>query len=300
MKHLLSVQDLSVEEMLAIFKRAKEYKKKPVQPVLANRTLAMLFEKPSTRTRVSFEVGMNQLGGHAVYMDYNSTQLGRGETPGDTARVLSRYCDAIMARVNRHGTLVELTKNSSVPVINGLSDMLHPCQALSDMFTIHEKLGMLRGLKLAYLGNGKNNTAHSLLHACSKMGINMSIASPRKCAPDNTILRGSKANAKASGSVIEVVSGPETAVKNADIVYTDTWFSMGDKFSPSKREELRPYQLNDSLLKHAKRHAIVMHCLPAHRGEEITDSVMDGEQSVVWDQAENRLHVQKGILSLVI
>lgn len=300
MKHLLSIQELSVEEIIAIFKRAKEYKKTPVQNVLQDRTLAMIFEKPSTRTRVSFEVAMNQLGGRAISLDYAETQMGRGETPGDTAMTLSRYVDVIMARANRHRTLEELARDSRVPVINGLSDLNHPCQVLSDMFTIHERLGQLRGLRLAYFGNARNNVAHSLLHACSKLGISIAMASPKKYGPDKGVLNESRANSKASGASIELVSSPTKAVKRADIIYTDAWFSMGDKPSQAGRKLFRPFQVNGTLLNKAKASALVMHCLPAHRGEEITSSVMDGEQSVVWDQAENRLHVQKGILSLLV
>ena len=300
MKHLLSIQDLSVEEIIAIFNRTKKYKKNPIQNFLQDKTLAMLFEKPSTRTRVSFEVAMNQLGGKAICLDFRDTQMGRGETPGDTAKTLSRYVDVIMARVNNHQTLVELAENSSVPVINGLSDFNHPCQVLADMFTIHERFGQLHGLNLTYLGNARNNVTHSLLHACSKLGVNTIVASPAKHGPDKGVLKASKANTKASGASIKLVSSALDAVKKADIIYTDTWFSMGDSFSQAKKKALGPYQLNSRLLNKTKSSTIVMHCLPAHRGEEITSSVMDSEQSVVWDQAENRLHVQKGILGLVV
>ncbi len=300
MKHLLSIQDLTEEEITTILRRARKYKRKPVQPVLRDKTLAMLFEKPSTRTRVSFEVAMSQFGGHAICLNYGDTQLGRGETVGDTARTLSRYADAIMARVGSHSDLLELAGNSSVPVINGLSDSFHPCQALADMFTIEERFGRLRGLRLAYTGNARNNVTHSLLHACSKLGISMSVASPPHYVPDKAVLRDSRTNAKASGAVIELVDSPAKAVRDADVVYTDTWFSMGDKVTAAKRKVLRPFQLNTRLLGHMKKGALVMHCLPAHRGEEITSSVMDSRQSVIWDQAENRLHVQKGILSMLV
>jgi ornithine carbamoyltransferase len=299
MQHLISIQDLSVQLILAIFRRTGEFKRKPVQPVLKNKNLAMIFQKPSTRTRVSFEVAMDHLGGHALYLNTQDLQLGGGETVADTARTLSRYCDAIMARVFSHNDVLELAKHSGVPVINGLSDLLHPCQALSDMYTIHERLGRLKGLKLAYTGDG-NNVTHSLLYACSKLGINMSVACPAKHAPEKDVLRESRANARSSGAVIEVTPDPKKALKGADVVYTDTWFSIGQKPSKSKKRAMKPYQLSSSLLRHAKRNALVMHCLPAHRGQEITDPVIDGPQSVVWDQAENRLHVQKGILSLLI
>lgn len=299
MQHLISIQDLSLQEIIAIFRRAGEFKKKLIQPVLSNRNLAMVFQKPSTRTRVSFEVAMNHLGGHALYMNAQNMQLSRDESIADTARVLSRYCDAIVARVFSHRDVLDLAEHSSVPVINGLSDLLHPCQALGDMFTLHERLGQLRGLRLAYTGNARNNVAHSLLHACSKLGMNISVACPEGHAPDSSVLRESRTNARSSGAAIEVTPDPKKAVKGADVVYTDTWFSMGQ--GPARARHLfRPYQLNPSLLRHAKRDALVMHCLPARRGQEITDSVLDGPHSIVWDQAESRLHVQKGILSLLL
>jgi ornithine carbamoyltransferase len=300
MKHLISIQDLTIQEIIAIFKRTNDFKRKSVQPVLIGKTLAMIFQKPSTRTRVSFEVAMYHLGGHALYLNSQDLQLRRGETVPDTARTLSRYVDGIMARVFSHNDILELAANSSVPVINGLSDLLHPCQALGDLYTIHEKLGQLRGLKLAFTGDGNNNVTHSLLHICSKLGINMSVACPKKYEPDKAILRNSKANAGKSGSLLEVTSDPKEALKGADIVYTDVWVSMGVKDPEARIKAFTPYQLNSSLLKHAKRHALVMHCLPAHRGQEITDSVLDGPQSIVWDQAENRMHIQKGILSLLM
>jgi ornithine carbamoyltransferase len=299
MKHLLSIQDLSVQEILAIFKRTREFKARPVWPVLKNKTLAMIFQKPSTRTRVSFEVAMHHMGGHALYLNAQDIRLGWGETVADTARALSRYCDCIMARVFSHRDILEMARHSGVPVINGLSDLLHPCQALSDIYTIHEKLGRLRGLKLAYTGNARNNVTHSLLHACSRLGMDVAVACPASHEPDRAVLMESRANAHSSGAVVEVVRDPKKAVKGADIVYTDSWAPMEAGKKPSVKAFM-PYQLNPSLLRHAKRDALVMHCLPAHRGQEITDSVMDGPRSIVWDQAENRLHVQKGILSLLL
>jgi ornithine carbamoyltransferase len=299
MQHLISVQDLSIQEIMLIFRRADQFKRRPVQPVLKDKCLAMIFQKPSTRTRVSFEVAMNHLGGHALYLNSQELQMGRGESVADTARILSRYCNAIMARVFSHQDILELAARSGVPVINGLSDLLHPCQALSDMYTMHKRIGRLRGLKLAYTGDS-NNVTHSLLYACSKLGINMSVASPAKYVPEKAVLRESMANARSSGAVIEVTQDPQEALKGADVVYTDTWFSMDQNPDTAKERALKPYQLNSSLLSHAKKGALVMHCLPAHRGQEITDSVMDGPQSIVWDQAENRLHVQKGILSLLL
>ncbi len=300
MKHLISIQDMSVSEILAVFKRTGEFKKKPISKVLQNKTLAMVFQKPSTRTRVSFEVAMYQLGGYALYLNYQSTQLWRGETICDTARVLGRYVDGIVARVFSHDDIEMLAKSSPVPVINGLSDLLHPCQILADIYTMHEHVGFLRNIKVVFLGKGKDNVAHSLLQGCSKMGINITVACPEKHTPNKAILRQSKANAKSSGSVVEVVHDPKEAAKNADVLYTDTWFSMGEKANARDKKILKPFQLNRELLSHAKKHAVVMHCLPAHRGQEITSRLMDGRQSVILDQAENRLHVQKGILSLLI
>ena len=277
----MSIQDLSVQEILAIFKRTREFKKKPIQPILRNRTLAMIFQKPSTRTRVSFEVAMNHLGGHTIYLNYQDTQLWRGESIYDTARVLSRYVNGIVARVYSHDDIIRLAEGSSVPVINGLSDLLHPCQILADIYTMHEHLGYLRDIKLVFLGNGKNNVTHSLCYGCSKMGINIIVACPPKYAPDKRVLEKSRQNARLSGSELKVVSDPTRAVRDADVVYTDTWFSMGERSSNIKKTLLRRYQLNPSLLNNAKKHALVMHCLPAHRGDEITDSVMDSENSVI-------------------
>jgi ornithine carbamoyltransferase len=300
MRNLLSVQELSLQEIIAIFNRTSDLKKNPFKPVLRNKNLAMIFQKPSTRTRVSFEIAMNQLGGKALYLNYQDMQLGRGETIADTARALSRFADGIVARVFSHNDLVELAENSSIPVINGLSDLLHPCQTLADMYTLHERFGQLRGLNLAYLGNARNNVTHSLLHTCSRLGVNMTVACPRKLGPSKAILKESRANSRTSGARIEVISDPVKAVKNADIIYTDTWFSMGEKPTASRKRSLRKFQVNNSLMSKAKKQAVVMHNLPAHRGQEITDSVIDGRQSIVWDQAENRLHVQKGILSLLL
>jgi ornithine carbamoyltransferase len=300
MDHLISVQDLSVQEILAIFKRTREFKKRPVKPVLRNKTLAMIFQKPSTRTRVSFEVAMHHLGGHALYLNYQDIQLWRGETISDTARVLSRYVDGIVARVYSHKDIIKLAESSGVPVINGLSDLLHPCQILADIYTMHEHLGYLRDIKVAFVGAGRDNIANSLCLGCSKMGINLSVACPRKLAPDKGILRQARANSRASRATIEVVSDPAKAAKGADVLYTDTWFSMGEKRDSRRLGMMKRYQLNSSLLDKANRHCLVMHCLPAHRGEEITDSAMDGTSSVILDQAENRLHVQKGILSLLL
>ncbi len=263
---------------------------------LKDRSLAMIFEKPSTRTRVSFEVGMTQLGGHALYLNTSDLQLGRGETMADTARALSRYVDAIMYRGFEHNKTVELAEGATVPVINGLDDLEHPCQIVSDMFTIQEKKGDLEGLKLAYLGDG-NNVCNSLLLGCAIVSMNISVACPDEYPPDGEILRKAQEIGKANGISVELGRSPEAAVADADVIYTDVWFSMGNKNErDAKVRLLAPYQVNEDLVARAKDDCIVMHCLPAHRGEEITDGVMDGERSVVFDQAENRLHAQKAIL----
>ncbi len=263
---------------------------------LRNKNLAMLFEKASTRTRVSFEVAMSQLGGHALYLNPQDLQLGRGETIADTARVLSRYVDAIVYRAYRHEDVVELAKWTTVPVINGLDDVEHPCQALADLFTIQEHKGELKGLKLAYVGDG-NNVSHSLMLASAIVGMDVVVACPDKFRPRADIVKQAKEIASRTGSKVSVLPDPVDAVKGADVVYTDVWVSMGMEKEQVERERIfQPYQVNQQLVNKAKEDAIVMHCLPAHRGLEITDEVLDGPKSVVWDQAENRLHAQKALL----
>ena len=263
---------------------------------LKNKNLAMIFEKSSTRTRVSFEVGMAQLGGHALYLNPQDLQLGRGETIADTARVLSRYVDAIVYRAFRHGDVAELARWATVPVINALDDVEHPCQALADVFTIQEHKGDLKGLRLAYVGDG-NNVCHSLLLAGAIVGMDVAVACPEKFRPDPAIVKQAKEVAAKAGSRVYVGPDPVDAVKGADVVYTDVWVSMGMEKEKAERERIfQPYQVNQTLVNKAKEDAIAMHCLPAHRGLEITDEVMDGPRSVVWDQAENRLHAQKALL----
>ncbi len=263
---------------------------------LKDKSLAMIFEKPSTRTRVSFEVGMTQLGGHALYLNTADLQLGRGETIGDTARVLSRYVDAIMYRGFEHSKMIELAEGATIPVINGLDDLEHPCQIVSDLFTILEKKGDLEGLKLAYLGDG-NNVCNSLLLGCAMTSMNISVACPNEYQPDDGILRKARGIGEESGVSVEIGGVPEVAVAEADVIYTDVWVSMGDEKEREKRLNLLgPYQVNEDIVAKAKDDCLVMHCLPAHRGEEITDAVIDGEKSVVFDQAENRMHAQKAIL----
>ncbi|NLI74476.1 MAG: ornithine carbamoyltransferase [Euryarchaeota archaeon] len=267
---------------------------------MTGKSLAMIFEKSSTRTRVSFEVAMTQMGGHSIFLSQNDTQLGRGETVADTARVLGRFVDAIMYRAYRHTDVLELAKHSRVPVINALDDMEHPCQIAADMLTIREHKGTLKGLKLAYVGDG-NNVANSLLLACAMVGMNTSLGCPEGYTIDSNILSKATSIAKENDSLVETVTDPFVAVKDADVIYTDTWVSMGDEDQVSQRKkDLMPYQVNMKLMSAAKPDAIFMHCLPAHRGDEVTDEVMDGENSAVFDQAENRLHAQKAILRTVI
>ncbi|MCD5390296.1 ornithine carbamoyltransferase [candidate division NPL-UPA2 bacterium] len=304
MKHLLSIADLSREGIEKIFKKTEElktqWKKGVVSSPLVGKSLALLFQKPSLRTRVSFEVGVRQLGGQSLYLSPDEVQLGKREAVKDVAKVLSRYVDIIMARVFAHETIVELAKHSGVPVINGLSDKLHPCQVLSDIYTILERRGGLKDLKVAFVGDG-NNVANSWLLGASKLGINLSVATPEGYEPDGGVLAQAEEEAKSNGSRVEVIHDPVEAVKGAQVIYTDTWASMGQEEEKEKRERVfPPYQVNQNLLEKAKPDCLVMHCLPAHRGKEITDEVMDGPQSIVFDQAENRMHVQKGILVFLI
>lgn len=295
-KDFLSIKDLDLNEIIMLFKTAKAMKQHTNKPVLKGKNLVMLFQKPSTRTMVSFSIGMNQLGGNAIYLNWQNIQLGRGEIIADTARTLSRYADGIMARLYSHKDMEELAAKASVPVINGLTDLLHPCQALSDMFTIHEKLDRLRGVKLCFIGDGGSNVCHSLMYACDKLGLYMSVACPRKYGPDHRIM------IETEDSVV-IHEKPERALKDADVVCTDTFVSMGQeklKGLSLKLRALRPYRLDSDKMRMARSDALVMHCLPAHRGQEITAEVLDGPQSVVWDQAENRLHVQKALLTMML
>lgn len=303
-KDLISIHDLTVGEVATILDVAKKLKKKqkngePHQ-YLKGKTLGMIFSKASTRTRVSFEVGFYQLGGHPIYLADSATQLGRGEPVRDTARVLSRFVDGIMIRTFSHESVKELAQYATVPVINGLTDLLHPCQALTDMLTIQEKLKVLKGRKLVYVGDG-NNMAHSLMFACAKVGMNMVCASPKGYQPDPVVLAQAQEDAKETGCTITVEEDIMKAAKGADVLYTDVWTSMGEEAEREVRmEALHDYQINDELLAVARPHCLVLHCLPAHRGEEITESVLEGPHSVVFDEAENRLHVQKAIMALLM
>jgi len=303
-KSLISINDLSIEEIYQIFELSKTLKEKKLtgEPhrLLEGKTLGMIFAKPSTRTRVSFETGIYQLGGIGMYFGPNDLQLRKSESVADTAKVLSRYLDGIMIRTFDHQEVIELAKYGTIPVINGLTDLLHPCQILADLFTILEKRRRLQGLKLAYIGDG-NNVAHSLLHGCSKVGINISIASPSGYKPNKEIVNNAKRNAKYNGSKIEILENPVDAVKNADIVYTDVWASMGQESESEKRKKIfARYQVNPKLVKHAKEDYLFMHCLPAHRGDEVVDEVADSPNSIIFDEAENRLHVQKAIMTLLM
>lgn len=298
-RDLISVLDVrdDIDEILnmALDLKLRWKKGEDYQP-LKNISLGMIFEKPSTRTRVSFEVAMTHLGGHALYLSPRDLQIGRGETIADTAKVLSRYVDAIMYRAFKHDVMVELARNAAVPVINGLDDLEHPCQILADLLTIKEHKGDFKGLLLAYVGDG-NNVCNSLLLGCALLGINMNVGCPAGYLPDEKIFENASKIAQENGAHLHLVSNPVEAVRNVDVVYTDVWVSMGDEKEKENREQtFAPYQVNSELVKHAKSDCVVMHCLPAHRGLEITDDVIDGEQSIVLDQAENRLHAQKALL----
>lgn len=286
-RHIISINDLTTAEIKKIFGLAIKLKKNPrkYNKALKDKTLAMIFEKPSLRTRVSFEAGMTQLGGHAIYLGPADIQMGVRETPGDIARNLERMVDIIMARVFEHQKLLDLSKDTKVPLISGLSDLEHPCQAMADIFTVLEKKKKLKGLKLAFIGDGDNNVTRSLFLLCSKLGIDFICASPKGYG-----LKMGKET-----------KDPKEAIKNADIVVTDTWISMGDeKEKKTRLKVFPPYQINEKLMKLAKPDAIFMHCLPAYRGYEVTNEVIDGSQSVVFDEAENRLHVQKAIMLFLL
>ncbi|WP_292465650.1 ornithine carbamoyltransferase [Methanolobus sp.] len=296
MKHLISMADLSQEEIIELLDVATDLKEKRVKgkvtDLLKNKSIGMIFEKSSTRTRVSFEVAMNDLGGHALYLNPRDMQLGRGETVGDTAKVLSRYLYCIVARVYSHDTVSELAAHSDVPVINALSDREHPCQIIADLMTIREYKNRLKGLKYAWVGDG-NNVCNSAILGCTLVGIEIAVACPPGYEPDPEIVK----QARRLGGKVTVTNDPAEAAKDADVLYTDVWVSMGDEDEREKRlRDLAPYQINTELVNLARQDAIVMHCLPAHRGEEISAEVMDGPHSVVFDQAENRLHSQKALL----
>lgn len=300
-KSLLSIDFLSDESLDAVIAGSFKVKnnRDEFYSALKGKNLGLFFEKPSTRTRISFEVGINQLGGNSFYLPPSGMQPGTRESIKDIARTISRYLDAIVLRTFSHDTIVELDKYATIPVINGLSDYSHPCQALADYLTICEKLGERDDIKVTYLGDG-NNVVSSLLILFARKGINFSIATPAANKPDAVVLEKAYAYAQKSGAKIELFEDPFEAVKGADVLYTDVWVSMGEEESGKDSDIFRPYQINMDLLKCAKDNAIVMHCLPAHRGEEITDEVMECSQSVVFDQAENRLHAQKSVLMFLL
>ncbi len=295
-RDLLSFQPLARKQIEAIFafsrKLKHELKRGIVRPRLPEKALAMVFEKPSLRTRVSFETGMIQLGGSAIFLGPDEIQLGLRESAADGARVLSRWADLIVVRTFSQDTLEEMARCASVPIINGLTDLYHPCQVLADCFTLIEKKRRLEGLKIAFVGDG-NNVANSWVEAASRLPFSLVVASPKGYEPDALLV----AEAKETGARVQVTADPEEAVKDADVIYTDVWTSMGQEAeAEARRRAFRRYQVNRELVARAKRDAVVMHCLPAHRNEEITHDVIEGPQSIIFDQAENRLHVQKGIM----
>jgi len=308
-KDLISIMELEADEIFEILVTARNMKlgKYDNDKPLKGKVIGLIFQKPSTRTRVSFEVGIYQLGGFPIFLRDNDLQLKRGETIEDTARVLSRYLDGMVLRAYAHDDLVELARHSSIPVINGLTDRLHPCQVISDIFTIAEKKGIkltgpdiraFSGIKIVYIGDG-NNIANSWMNMTAKLGMKLTVCSPRGYEPDMKVLKQCLEYSRKTGARIKISGVPAEAVKGADVIYTDVWKSMGDNRRIDKKV-FSAYQVNSKLIKKTGREVLVMHCLPAHRGEEITDEVMDGKFSVVFDQAENRLHVQKAIMKLFI
>jgi len=303
-RDFLSIGDLTTKEIESLLIRAKELKSMQKSGVefhpLKGKNLGLLFEKQSTRTRLSFEVAIAQLGGHSIYLSPNQIQMGRGEEARDTAQVFARYLDAIVIRTYDHPMIVEWAKYSSIPVINGLTDLHHPCQILSDLLTILEKKGRVCGIRMAYIGDG-NNVAHSLIGGAALMGIKIRIATPGGYEPDKAIVERAGILAKETGASIEILQEPVAAVKDADVVYTDVWTSMGQEEEEEDRRGIfRRYQINRELMNRAKEDAIIMHCLPAHRGEEITEEMMESPRSVIFDQAENRLHMQKALLEMLM
>lgn len=301
LRHFLGQNDLDADETRHIFERAVALKRDRISSAMAGRSLVMFFEKASTRTRLSFELGMGQMGGQAVYLDRDSSQLSRGETIADTARVVSRYADLIMARVNRHNTLTELAAFATIPVINGLSDQEHPCQGLADLFTVLECKGQISGVKIAFVGDGDNNVTHSLLLGASLLGAHISVASPTELQPRAAYVTQAAENARLSGGSVQLIQDPVAAVIDADVVYADVWVSMGRETDENYRLELlRPYQVNEDLVRYARSDYIFMHCLPAHIDQEVTAAIAYGANSVIFDQAENRLHVQKALMEFLL
>jgi ornithine carbamoyltransferase len=304
MEHLICLADLSSDEIWHVLNTARALKAAwqggGNKPILAGRSLAMIFEKPSLRTRTSFEMAMVHLGGHALYLSPNEIGLGKRESVADVARVLSRYVDGIEARVFAHRTIEELAQYATVPVINGLSDFNHPCQALGDVLTLWEHKGEIAGQKLVFVGDG-NNVAHSLMFIGGKLGMHVTVASPKGYEPHPAAVRLARVAAQESGAEIVICNDPVQAVKDADVVYTDVWASMGQEAETKERSErFQGFQVNAALMTHARSETLFMHCLPAHRGEEVTSEVVDSPNSVVFDQAENRLHAQKSVLAVLM
>ncbi|WP_190240265.1 ornithine carbamoyltransferase [Pelotomaculum schinkii] len=303
-RDFLNLQDYTPGEIGALLELAEELKEKQKSnvphPYLQGKTLGMIFQKSSTRTRVSFEVAMYQLGGRPLFLNAGDLQLNRGESIADTARTLSRYLDGIMIRTYSHADVEELAKYAAIPVINGLTDLNHPCQIMADLMTVKEHKGQLAGLKLAYVGDG-NNICHSLLFGCAKVGMSISVASPKDYWPQEQIVNQARQDALSAGAAVRITTDPVEAVSGADVVVTDVWASMGQEVEKAERVAVfAPYQVNRKLVAHAKPDYIFLHCLPAHRGEEVVEEVIDGSHSVVWDEAENRLHVQKAVLAALL
>ena len=303
-KSFLSIHDFTTEQIMRVMDLAAllkaEQKAGVPHPILKGKTLGMIFLKPSTRTRISFEVAIWQLGGYGLFLSANDLQLKRGETIADTSRVLSRYLDGIMIRTFAHSDVIELAREGSIPIINGLTDLLHPCQVMADLLTGIEKFGDLAGRKLAYIGDG-NNMVHSLMYGGAKVGMHVTCACPAGYEPDPEVVAAARADGAATGARMDIVRDPKEAVRGADILYTDVWASMGQEAEYEKRvRDFKGYQINAELVSMANPDCIVMHCLPAHRGDEITDDAADGRHSVLWDEAENRLHAQKAILALTM
>ncbi len=301
-RDLISIKDLTKKDLTEVFNLTDALKKEPdkFNQALKGKILALIFQKPSCRTQVSFQVGMYQLGGSSLYLGPEQIKLGLRESISDIARTLSRYVDGIAFRTFAHKDILQMSQQAAIPVINALTDLLHPCQALADIYTIREKSVNLGEITLAFIGDG-NNVCHSLLYACSKAGLNLNIATPKRFAPQENIVRQALAFAKVSGAKIRLFSEAKQAVKDADVIYTDVWASMGqEKEAVNRSSQFKKFQVDKRLLSLAKKRCWVMHCLPAHRGQEITDEVIDGGNSIVFDQAENRLHVQKAILILLL
>lgn len=297
-RDLLSLENLKSDEIIELLELTEQLKQDNYQlnNQLKGKTVALVFQKPSNRTRVSFEVGVYQLGGNCLYLGPDEINLGVRESTADVSKTLSRYLDGIVARTHTHQDITDLATHSDIPIINGLSDLYHPCQALTDIFSIKEKFGKTEGLTLAYIGDG-NNVCHSLLLGCAKVGMNMNIATPKKYEPQKNIVQTAQEQAKETKAEIMTTHSPQDAVKGADIIYTDVWVSMGQEEESEKRlKDFSGYQINGKLTQLANKDYIFMHCLPAHRGQEVTAEVIDGEHSIVFDQAENRLHTQKAIL----